>query len=50
MPPKDDKKKTDAGKSSKKDKDPVSKSGWWQGQKEVVQRQSSGQAQQSSPV
>ncbi|KAH0509462.1 40S ribosomal protein S25 [Microtus ochrogaster] len=27
MPPKDDKKKKDAGKSAKKDKDPVNKSG-----------------------
>ena len=27
MPPKDDKKKKDAGKSTKKDKDPVNKSG-----------------------
>ena len=27
MPPKDDKKKKDAGKSARKDKDPVNKSG-----------------------
>lgn len=39
MPPKDDKKKKDSGKSAKEDKDPVNKSGC---EKEVVQRQSSG--------
>ncbi|KAM7338798.1 hypothetical protein ACRRTK_002282 [Alexandromys fortis] len=51
MPPKDDKKKKGTKKSAKKDKDPVNKSVQWQGQKEeVVQRQSSEQAQQSSPV
>lgn len=49
MLPKDAKKK-DAGKSAKKDKDPVNKSGGKAKKKWSKGKQSLGQAQQSSPL
>lgn len=44
MPPKDDKRKKDAGMSAKKGKDPVNKSGGEAKKKKWSQRQSSGHA------